>query len=350
MDDTRINRRSLAALLAGMCLLPTAYAQDSAPPDGTPVAVEQLEELLVIGERPGPSLWKVTGRDGNVLWILPTLGPLPDKLVWKSTQVETIIRESKEIYTDWSVHAPVRLRSKQGKRFAQATRSLPDGKTLKDVMPSDAYARLMSFKPESSNAKVEFETMRPMIVMDALNESLLKKLELTSDGGISATVARLAKENRIKVRSLRVVDKSLVDDVSSFYESASPELEGQCAGERLNRMGRDIALAVSRANAWAAGDIPKLRQDAEQLRPGGQSSKCALFYTDLNASAAQKAAAKAYATLTSALKKNDSTLALVSVGSLFAPDGLLAKLRADGYVVEDPDSAPGVAANARFLD
>ena len=337
----------LAALLAAPLLLLTARAGESDALDAGAGVVEQLEEVLVTGERPGPSLWKVTGKDGNVLWILPTLGPLPDKLVWKSTQVEAIIRQSREIYTDFgSVHASIRVHSKQGKRFAQVSK-LPDGKTLKDVLPPDAYAYLMKFKPKIADGKVDVETMRPMMVVDALNSAVLRKFELTSDGGIPGTVSRIARESRVRVRSLRVEDKAHADAMLSAYESTSPEVEAHCAAARLGRMGRNVALAVSRANAWAAGDIRKLRQDKGLFEQEDQSAECAPFYANLDTVPMQKAAASGYAALAGALRKNKSTLALVSVQNLFAEDGLLTKLRADGCFVEDPDSMPGIAGNAR---
>ena len=58
-----------------------------------------LETVLVVGPQPGPGLWKVS-KDGNVLWILATYGPLPEKLAWQSRQVERILAESQELYTE----------------------------------------------------------------------------------------------------------------------------------------------------------------------------------------------------------------------------------------------------------
>jgi hypothetical protein len=38
-----------------------------------------LGEVLVIGEQPGPALWKVS-TDDHVLWIMGTYSPLPKQM------------------------------------------------------------------------------------------------------------------------------------------------------------------------------------------------------------------------------------------------------------------------------
>ena len=67
-------------ILAGALLL-SVSALSQARAQGTPAAAsapatsestQRLEEVDVVGERPGPKLWKVT-RGGHVLWVLGTL-------------------------------------------------------------------------------------------------------------------------------------------------------------------------------------------------------------------------------------------------------------------------------------
>lgn len=76
-----------ASLLLLLAFAPLAAPQTVTVSDGT-TSLQELEAVLVVGERPGPALWKVTNRKGNALWILPTYGPLPDGLVLRSTQLE----------------------------------------------------------------------------------------------------------------------------------------------------------------------------------------------------------------------------------------------------------------------
>src|SRR5688572_5285792 len=93
-----------------------------------PVSVP--EEVLVIGEQPGPGLWKVV-KGSHTLWILGTYVPTPKGMIWRSKQVESVISASDEVLGPYSAS----LRVKDAQPF-QAQR----GK-LKDVLPRKVYAR-----------------------------------------------------------------------------------------------------------------------------------------------------------------------------------------------------------------
>jgi hypothetical protein len=62
----------------------------------TEPALDELDTVLVLGEQPGPGLWKVSKGD-NVMWVLGTYGPLPQGVTWRSTQVEARIAESQQV-------------------------------------------------------------------------------------------------------------------------------------------------------------------------------------------------------------------------------------------------------------
>ena len=74
----------------------------SAAQDQRSVLSHPIEEIVVIGKRPGPPLWKVTNGD-NVLWIFGTLHPLPKSLEWDSESVEWVISQSREYLSGLSV-------------------------------------------------------------------------------------------------------------------------------------------------------------------------------------------------------------------------------------------------------
>lgn len=80
--------------------LSTAY--QSSAQDRRSVLSRPIEEIVVIGKRPGPPLWKVTNGD-SVLWIFGTLHPLPKSLEWDSESEEWVISQSREYLTGLSV-------------------------------------------------------------------------------------------------------------------------------------------------------------------------------------------------------------------------------------------------------
>lgn len=95
------------------------------------------------------------------------------------------------------------------------------------------------------------------------------------------------------------------------------------------------------ANAWSVGDIPALRQlvPVYALQPTHQESKCTVALYGGEQRANEFVARRTEEWLSAAeraLRENKSTMAVVSMAELFAPDGYLAGLRARGYKVVEP--------------
>ena len=95
----------------------------------------------------------------------------------------------------------------------------------------------------------------------------------------------------------------------------------------------------ARANAWAVGNVAELRR----MTHVDQASAC--IAAVLNSQVAQergiqnvpdRIAAAWLAAAESALLRNTSTFAVVSIDQILKPGGYAAMLRARGYVVEDP--------------
>jgi hypothetical protein len=95
-----------------------------------------------------------------------------------------------------------------------------------------------------------------------------------------------------------------------------------------------------RANAWARGDIEAMRK----LPAGDQREACeaairaASFMKTLGAqNATEQMDSLWLAAAESALKNDSVALAVLPIAQILAPDGYLAKLRAKGYVVVEPE-------------
>ncbi|HEY4975253.1 MAG TPA: hypothetical protein VII41_16685, partial [Steroidobacteraceae bacterium] len=75
-----------AALILYAALLSTLASSSAAGGAGRPAAAapQQLDEISIVGERPGPRLWKVT-KGEHVLWLLGTLNHLPRRITWRSS-------------------------------------------------------------------------------------------------------------------------------------------------------------------------------------------------------------------------------------------------------------------------
>lgn len=317
-----------------------AFAQSvTAPPASRAIAplIQELEPVLVTGERPGPALWKVTHKR-NTLWILPTFGPLPARLVWRSRHVEEVIRDSQAVYADARV-ASARISDRRADERLWKALSNVDGKLLWDVMPPDLYQQFQDLNTRYVGAeRVAYEHFRPFQATDLLRERAMQRLTLTSDGGVPATVQRLAAKYRVKFMAPRPIEGREWNKVIAELDKTPREADIACAKARLDRLETDLRESVDRANAWSRGDVQSLREDPGLYMDNMDIAVCAQFFRHMKfvRERMQDLRKNSYATYVRALKKNRSTLILVSITDMFDANGVIAKFMADGYQVEEP--------------
>jgi len=327
--------QSSLMLLALCAMLPSVAATQATAPSAT-AEIPELETFVVTGEQPGPALWKVTRKD-HALWILPTFGPLPARLVWRSSEVEAVIRESQEIYAEARIPLQRPTDAKSQQRLWKAVTN-ENGKLLRQVMPADLYAQFSDLSRRYAGDTRMFELFRPFQATDMLKDAAMERLQLTSDGGIPDTVENLASRYGVRFLGFEELDTRAWDKLVAQLEKTPREADLACTKARLDRLDSDLRKAVDRSNAWARGDIPALRADAGLQTDGADIKVCRQFFQHM-AFVRETIAAmrkKNYATYRQALKKNRSTLILVPIDEMFAANGLIAKLRKDGYEVEEP--------------
>jgi uncharacterized protein YbaP (TraB family) len=326
-------------IATGLALLVciSALAADAVEPQ------PPIEEVLVTGQQPGPGLWKVTGPDDgtdHVLWILGSYGPLPKKMSWRSAELEAALAASP------AVIAPVSMRASVGALGAMTllpslvgVRRNPDGARLEDVVPPELYARWRPLKERYIGRDDDVEKWRPLFAAQELYEQALRKSGLEPYGVVWPAVEKRARKSGVKIVEPEVevrIDKPRAA-IKEFKQAPLDDLE--CFAKTLERLESDLELMRVRANAWASGDVEKLRA----LAPVDNASAC--IAVALNAEvlrergagdwSAQRAAAWLEA-VEAALAANPSTVAVLSIDQILGPDGYVAELRARGYLVEDP--------------
>jgi len=328
------------AVIAAGCLLQLSAGALASDAD----AFEPpIEEVLVTGQQPGPGLWKVTGpADGSdhVLWILGSYGPLPKQLSWRSAELEAALAESQ------AVIAPVSMRASVGPLGGVTLlpslvglRRNPDDARLEDVVPAELYARWLPLKERYIGKDGDVEKWRPIFAAQQLYEKALRKSGLESSGVVWPAVDKLARKAKVKIVEPEVtvrIDKPRAA-IKEFKQAPLDDVE--CFAKTIERLESDLDLMKVRANAWATGDVEKLRE----LAPVDNASACIAVavnaqvmqdrgYTDWPA---RRAAAWLDA-VEAAFAGNRSTVAVLSIDQILKPDGFVAQLRARGYVVEDP--------------
>ena len=126
--------------------------------------------------------------------------------------------------------------------------------------------------------------------------------------------------------------------VKEFKKGEMDVLE--CFSKTLDRIDSDLDTMAVRANAWATGDIAKLRA----LPDSDQREACIAAVTGTNLAKERgivdlpERVQNAWIDAASAaLAKNAVTFARLPIADLLTKDGYLAKLKARGFTVEAPD-------------
>lgn len=335
----RAGWRITAAVALGLCCWIARAGEPTEPADTV------LDEVQVVGERPGPAMWKVSKGD-HTLWIMGTLSPLPAKMTWKSKQAEQVIRDSGEILADSvsDVQLDDDLGLLEAVRLARAALRLrhnADGATLREALPEDVYQRWYEAHRRWFGGKPDAkERARPIYAAELLYERALEKSGLTRRPLVWAAAEKVAQKHKVRIRKraipVKVEDpRELISDLAELPR----EKEVACLIATMDYIERELPDMRRRAEAWAIGDLAALRALPREV-PRQSCAQAVLEKPAIRDLARQNQAQ--FDTDWSGivdwlLLTHETSFTTLPVGRLLHPDGVLARLRAKGYVVVEPN-------------
>ena len=321
------------AILSLLAAFAIAHADETgtAPPEAEE---DGMEVVLVTGVQPGPALWKVSSGD-HVLWILGEVTPIPRRVKWRSERFEKLLSGSQELLVDVTDDLPDTLSPLQA-AAAHRAKSLPRGQTLRDVLSPQMYAHVKAMQKKFRTR--EIESLRPWAAMSWIVDSAIYSLGLV-EFSAPDTAKRLALKAKVPITTFTF--RLTVDERLEYLGSAPPN--DDCMLPAVRTFGDGGAGVRRLANAWSVGDIARLRKlvpayagVSESWGPG-QLNECqqggpqrAREFFEQRTTAWLKESERA-------LRDNRSTMAVMPIGWLVAPDGYVAQLRAKGYEVVEPE-------------
>jgi hypothetical protein len=346
---------SIAATLLGSV---AAHAAEEPAP-------EELETVVVTGEVPGPGLWKITKGD-HVMWVLANYGPLPKGMTWRSRQIDARIAESQEVLYAPNVNIRPNIGLMRGITMIPAAikaMKIPDGKTLKDVLPPADYARWLALREKYIGKKDDVEKLRPAIALGQLRAAAFRKHGLQGGPNVLAVIGEARKKHKVARVWPPAVERTIeVKNPRGILKGVRklqlPDLD--CLVSNLDRVEPDVERAKVLANAWSQGDTATLRSMFRDVKVrDAMKEGCAdalisaMYEQESSADAAhmkkmmedslwhaEQASLQAQLdwlkAAQAALAKNKSTFAVLNLAEVLSPDGHLEKLRALGYTVEEP--------------
>ena len=351
-------RVAVTALLACLSIMSSAATvAQTAPPPGVetlpqptlpqaqerPLTADQsdLDTIVVSGRYAGPGLWKVR-RGDRVMWILGTQSPLPKRMEWDSANVERRVSEAQELLMPPSVDLDADVGFFRGLTLLPSlfkARKNPDGRTLREVLPAAQYARWQVLKKRYIGGDGGIEEWRPVFAALELYDKAITRSGMSQDPVATNAVRKAAKRSKVKITTPTIKIK-IANAKAALREFSSAALDDQdCFRRTLDRIEGDLGTMVGRANAWAEGDVETLRNLPYQ----NQFTACGEVFTG-TAMARKQGMQDIRARLDNewlaaaekALGQNASTFAVLPMSQLLQPDGLLQRLAAKGYMVEEP--------------
>jgi len=327
--------RSAALILCAALLVSLGSTEAAAVPAAAAVAPpQQLEEIAIVGERPGPRLWKVSRAD-HVLWLLGTLNHLPKRMTWRSSDVDAALAQSQELLTSGpSVSASVgpigaiRLYL-QWRR----TQKSPDHLKLDVWLPPPLYARFEVLKARFDAGDDSIEELRPSFAALRLYEHAVDAAGMTAHDAVEQAVIKLAKRRHIPIESAELK----IEDPSGALKEVSalpPTMEIDCMTATVTRIETDLPSMQERARAWSVGDVDRLRA----LPYPNQREAClsALSNSPRIKALVDRVTQAWNSEAEAALTRNRVSFAMRPIYELLDADGPLARFRAEGYRVEGP--------------
>ncbi|WP_426107749.1 TraB/GumN family protein [Massilia sp. TSP1-1-2] len=327
----RIGCIALGALLsAPACALTQAAQAVVAAPD----------KVLVVGQRPGPGLWKISKGD-HVLWVFAAYAPLPVQMQWRSQQVEAIVAQSQQYLAPPTAGTHVGLwKGLQLLPHVVGMRKNPGGAMLRDTVPADVYARWLVLKAKYGVGD-EAESERPIFAAQTLYSAGLRHAGLSNNDDVAKAVGALVKKNKLKVMYSNVV-LELADPAKTLKDFKTGSIDdAACFAKTIETLETDIDAMRMRANAWAKGDLGLMRTldfaDRDAACKSAMESSAAVW-DGLGLQGTQRRMRKLWLEAAdNALANNSTTFAMLKLDTLLKTDGLMADLQAKGYAVQAPD-------------
>ncbi len=304
----------------------------------TPPVSSTLEEVLVTGQRPGPGMWRVS-KANHDLWILATLEPLPKEMIWRSEIVEARIAKSQVVLAPPDVSADIGFfRALTLIPSLLRARKSPDGKTLEQSLPHDLYIRWLALRVKYLGTHAD-EHLRPEVAAFDLYSHAIDQSGLTSDDTVWKVVEKTAHKSHVPITpvTLNLPVDNAKDSIRALSQ-VDRSTEIACLAKTIERLELDLPRMRQRANFWSLGDVAGLRAlpypDEETVcfeailsvpKLRDRLGHVRLQLTDVWLATAEHA-----------IETNESSFAVVPINELLAVDGLLERLRSQGYEVKEP--------------
>lgn len=317
---TGIGKR-VGALGLAIAICTAAVAARAAPQQPARGSSDQaVEEIVVTARRTGIPVWKVTGAKTTIVLIGSIEGVSKDTS-WDPGALTQTLRKADRVMFPSMVGltaSPLALFGILWKARKMAT--LPKGQTLAQLMPPEQFQRLVALKNRGV-LKAGFERSHPLVVAEDLRDAAKGKRGYGPGAGeYVEKTARKYKLKRVPITSYKA--KPILRD---FFASP-PKNYVPCLLSAATLAEAGPGAVKAHSDAWAQRRVPDvLASPAEKAAETCSPKNWGLIpNTDLRPQ------------IRRLMTEPQLTVAVVSIGSLARPGGILDDLSAAGFEIQGP--------------
>ncbi|MEP6829406.1 MAG: TraB/GumN family protein [Rhizomicrobium sp.] len=325
MEPMRYRAGKACALALCFAALPLgAIAQQ--PPAGNQVENWGTPEVVEVQAAPGPAVWHLTRGDSEV-WILGTVGGMPDGLKWNKDYLAELLDSARAILLpprpSVGVFEGAWFLLNNGSKF-----SLPRGQSLEASLSPELRVRFIATREHLDQKESRYRTDTPLRAALRLFQDLQDKLDLTRDEPRD-TIASLARSKRVPDAPIARYE---VLDAAEDVLKLTPEQQRVCLAQSVEDVDRQLTHAAPAAQAWAIGDIRTVKANYAESR----LADCVIAAVHSVAGLNERNVADYTVAINAALDKPGKSIAVIDIGPLLRRGGVLERLEALHVAIEGP--------------
>lgn len=324
MESMRYRAAKAALLALCFAVLPqgaTAQTEGAKPAEnwGAP-------EIVEVQAAPGPAVWHLTRGDSEV-WILGTVGAMPDGLAWNKNYLAELLDGAHAILMpprpSIGVFEGAWFLLTNGSKF-----SLPRGQSLEPSLSPDLRARFVALREKLGEDEGHYRTDTPLRAALRLFQDVSDKLDLTRDEPRD-TIDRLARSKHVP--SAPIARYEVLDAAEDVLKLDLAQQKA-CLAQSVEDADRAFTHAIPAAQAWAVGDIKGLKANYGDSRVLDCVTAAVHSVADIN----ERNVADYTGAINAALDKPGKTIAVIDIGPLLRRGGVLERLKALHVAIEGP--------------
>ncbi len=316
--------RAMPMLLLALSVALSSW--NAAAQEARPVENWGAPEIVEVQAAPGPAVWHLTRGESEV-WILGTVGGMPDGLTWNKNYLAELLDGARAILLpprpSVGVFEGAWFLLTNGSKF-----SLPRGQALEPSLSPELRARFVATREHLGQTENRYKTDTPLRAALRLFQDLQDKLNLTREEPRD-TIDSLARSKHVPNAPIARYE---VLDAAEDVLKLTPEQQRVCLAQSVEDVDRQLIHAVPAAQAWAIGDIRNVKANYAESR----LADCVIAAVHSVAGLNERNVADYTAAINAALDKPGKTIAVIDIGPLLRRDGVLERLQALKVAIEGP--------------